>query len=117
MEERIILGLTEEILIKGPKRAEKIIARIDTGATASSLDLKLAERLQLKELKKARIVKSASGVRRRPVVHAKVLIHGKELEGDFTLANRSHMTYALLIGQNILKAVHFLVDPLKKVHL
>ena len=39
-----------------------------------------------------------------------------ELEGDFTLANRSHMTYALLIGQNILKAGHFLVDPLKKVH-
>ncbi|MBI2102445.1 ATP-dependent zinc protease [Candidatus Woesearchaeota archaeon] len=115
MEERLVLGLTEEITIYGLKRSEKVTARIDTGATSSSLDLKLAEKLQLKELKDVKIVRSASGVGRRSVVHATVIIHGKTLEGDFTLANRSHMNFPLLIGQNILKKGRFLIDPLKKV--
>jgi len=115
MEERLILGLTEEILIRGLKRSEKVIARIDTGATSSSLDLKLAEKLHLKALENVKIVKSASGVGKRSVVHVNIIIHGKTMEGNFTVANRSHMTYSVLIGQNILKQGRFLVDPLKKV--
>lgn len=113
MGERCILGLTEEVTIKSAKCHETVLARIDTGATSSSLDIKLAGRLQLEELKDAKVVKSASGVGKRPVVQAQVSIQGKELSGKFTLANRSHMTYPLLIGQNILKAGRFLVDPLK----
>lgn len=115
MEKRIILGLTEQIVIKGSKRSEKVTARIDTGATSSSLDQKLAEKLHLEKLSNVKIVKSASGVGKRAVVHATVLLHGKELGADFTLANRSHMTYQVLIGQNILKQGEFLIDPLKKV--
>lgn len=110
----MVLGLTEEITLIGAKHSKTIIARIDTGARSSSLDLDLAKQLQFKETKPPRIVKSASGVSERPVVHAKVVILDKELEGDFTLADRSHMTYPVLIGQNILRKGRFLVDPLKK---
>ncbi len=115
MQSRPILGLTEEVTILNPPRSEKAIARIDTGATSSSIDLKFAEKLHLKEVNIFKIIKSASGIGRRPVIHVKIIIKGQELEGDFTLANRSHMTYSLLIGQNILKKGRFLIDPLKKV--
>ncbi len=115
MESRPVIGLTEEVTILHRPRSEKAIARIDTGATSSSIDLKFAERLHLKELENFKIIKSASGVGRRPVVHIRIIIKGQELEGDFTLANRSHMTYSVLIGQNILKKGRFLIDPLKKV--
>ncbi len=115
MQSRPVLGLTEEVTILNQPRSEKAIARIDTGATSSSIDLKLAEKLHLKELERFKIIKSASGVGRRPVIPIKIIIQDQELEGEFTLANRTHMKYSLLIGQNILKKGRFLIDPLKKV--
>ena len=58
-----------------------------------------------------KLVKSASGKGRRPVVGVKVKIDGLILEDDFTLAERKHMMYPVLIGRNILKAGNFLIDP------
>jgi hypothetical protein len=110
---RVILGLTESITILGEDKQEQVTARIDTGATASSIDLKLAENLNLKKIEKIKLVKSASGVKKRPVVIAKVKLNGDILEEEFTIADRSHMTYPLLIGQNILKRGNFLIDPNK----
>ena len=39
---RTILGLTEMITIVGPDGSEEVVARIDSGATASSIDLDLS---------------------------------------------------------------------------
>jgi hypothetical protein len=114
-ENRTILGLTENITIIGPKE-ENLMARIDSGATASSIDTKLSEKLGLEPITKTKIVKSASGVKRRPIVIIKVKIGDQEIEGEFTLADRSHMTYQVLIGQNILKEGNFLIDPNKEVN-
>ena len=115
MTEKVVLGLTEEVTILGDKGKEKmVIARIDTGATFSSIDLKLAEILGLGPLEKTRIVKSASGVKKRSLVKAKIKFNGFVIEEEFTLADRSHMTYPLLIGQNILKKEGFLIDPNKR---
>jgi hypothetical protein len=58
-------------------------------------------------------VKSAQGVSMRPVIKAQIIIKGEKLEGEFTLAKRTHMTYPMLIGQNILKKGKFMVDPLQ----
>jgi hypothetical protein len=114
MGKRDILGLTEEVTILGLNgNEEKVVARIDTGATASSLDLALAEKLDLDHSTRTKIVKSASGIKKRPIITIKVKIHGQEIETYFTLADRSHMTYPVLIGQNILKKGNFLVDPNK----
>lgn len=109
---KVTLGLTEPITIKGNNGKKlEITARIDTGATASSIDLNLAEELALGPAFQSRMVKSASGVKRRPIVTGKIVIKGIELEEEFNLANRSHMTYRMLIGQNILKKGSFIIDP------
>ena len=113
-EKRTILGLVEKITVVGPESGEKVIARIDTGATASSIDLKLSTKLGLGPITRTKIVKSASGVKRRPIIKTKVKIGNKEIEGEFTLADRAHMTYPVLIGQNILKDGKFLIDPCKE---
>lgn len=112
---RVILGLTEKITVIGLKDEKEVIARIDTGATASSMDLSLAAGLKLGPVTKSRIVKSASGVKRRPIIKARVKVGGQIIEEEFTLADRSHMTYPVLIGQNILKKGNFLIDPNKGV--
>jgi hypothetical protein len=114
MGERPILGLVEPVTLHGTTN-EHLIARIDSGATSSSIDTVLAAKLQLGPITRQKVVKSASGVNRRPIVVAIITIDGKEIEGEFTLADRSHMTYKMLIGQNILKKGAFLIDPLKEV--
>ncbi len=113
---KVILGLTERVTVIGLHgKKEKVVARIDTGATSSSIDLVLAQRLHLNPSTRSKIVKSASGVKKRPVVHAKIRMDGLLIEEEFTLADRGHMTYQLLIGHNILKKGNFLIDPHKEV--
>jgi len=110
----IILGLTEEVTISGGNGKEKKVkARIDTGATASSIDSNLALELELSSIERFKIVRSASGTKKRQVVLAKIKMDGLTIEEEFTLADRNHMTYPLLIGQNILKKGDFLIDPKK----
>jgi hypothetical protein len=112
MEKKLILGLIEEVTIIG-KKDELVVARIDTGATSSSIDISLAGKLELGPVIQSKLVKSASGVKKRPVVKGKVKINGLTIEEEFNLADRSHMTYNVLIGQNILKKGNFLIDPNK----
>tara|TARA_Y100000310_G_C20498798_1_gene722883 strand:- start:382 stop:735 length:354 start_codon:yes stop_codon:yes gene_type:complete len=113
MRDRTILGLTGQVILKSNDGEDKqFVARIDSGATSSSIDISLAKLLNFKPTKKHRIVKSASGIKRRPIVNANVKIKGKEMLAEFTLADRGHMTYQILIGQNILKEGKFMIDPL-----
>ncbi|MBN2881167.1 ATP-dependent zinc protease [Candidatus Woesearchaeota archaeon] len=113
MEDKRILGLTEDVMVYSETKSKKVLARIDTGATRSSIDIKLAAELGLGPILETRQVKSSLGTDLRPIVRAKIEIAGKELESTFTLADRDHMNYKILIGQNILKE-GFLIDPLKK---
>lgn len=111
---RVTIGLTEKIEVIGKEASKNLTARIDTGATTSSIDKKLAKELEWNSKKKiTTIVKSASGTSTRSVVRGEVKIAGKELKGSFTIIDRSHMRFPVLIGQNILKRGEFLIDTCK----
>ena len=108
--DRIIIGMIEEIEVTNNGSRERLQARIDTGATKSSIDYKLASTLKLGPVIESRLVKSAHGNKLRPVIQATIIIRGKEVAEKFTLADREHMKYKVLIGQNILRK-GFLIDP------
>ena len=110
---RTIVGLTEKIVVKGNSDKKELIARIDTGATKSSIDLALASSVKLGPVIDSKLIKSAHGTKLRPIVEVDVMIHGRTLRAKFTLADRSHMKYPVLIGQNILKK-GFLIDPCRR---
>jgi hypothetical protein len=119
-EERAILALIEEVelfYLDSDSKTKKVLARVDSGATASSIDKVLAEEVGFKETNRVKLVKSASGVGRRPLILVKTKIKNKMMEEEFTLADRKHMKYPILIGQNILKKGDFLIDPNKEVIL
>ena len=107
---RTIIGLVEPVTITQDGKSETIKARIDSCATNSSIDSTLAAKLRLGPVVANKMIKSANGARMRPVVEVTVDLHGKEVKERFTLADRSHMKYPVLIGQNILKR-GFLIDP------
>ena len=110
--EKTIVGLTERITVFGDSHKE-VIARVDTGATKSSIDSNLAKELKLGPVLESKLVKTAHGNKLRPIIKAKIRIQDKIFEMKFTLSDRHHMRYRVLIGQNILKK-GFLIDPSKK---
>ena len=114
VKKKTILGLTEKVEIIGKEKSKKITARIDTGADICSIDKNLAKRLELGPVEKLKKIKSAHGIKKRPVIRAVLEIKKRKFKGiRFTLANRSHLKYKVLIGKNILKK-EFLIDPSKK---
>ena len=109
-----------------------MLARIDTGATTSSLDardISLFERdgkrwvrFVMKDRKtgeetelESRLSRTVEIVRHgvenqdRPVVKLKALLGHVELVREFSLTDRSKFTYPILIGRNVLEG-EFLVD-------
>jgi len=109
---KAIIGLVEEVTIFGDNQKKVVKARIDTGATKSSIDKALLKELNLSEIVGKRLVKSAHGSTVRPVVKAKIKLADNTFDSEFTIADRSHMKYRVLVGQNILKK-NFLIDPSK----
>lgn len=111
---KIIIGLTESVkLITGQGKEENVIAKIDTGATKSSMDVSLAKKLKLGPVISSKLIKSAHGNQLRPIIEAVIELAGRKMKAEFTLADRAHMRYRVLIGVNLLEN-GFLVDPSKK---
>ncbi len=107
------VGFIETVIIKGPEGERAFLARIDTGAARNSMDLDIAKKLGIKSILKHTVVKSASGVKSRPVMKAKLRIAGRKIRASFTIAERAHMRYPVLIGRKTLKK-GFIIDPEKK---
>ncbi len=118
--EKITIGEIEDIVLL--KWGVKYTARIDTGATSSSLD---ARKIKIKNdvvnfvlrggkplkvpLLEYRRVRTSVGKERRPVVLLDICLGSLHLLTQVTLTNRSHLKYALLIGRRVLKG-NFVVD-------
>ncbi len=110
-----VIGLVEPVVVYGRNSVKTILARVDTGATKSAIDVNLAALLELGPIKATKLVKSSEGKSIRPVVTTKISIGGEGAEADFTISSRRRMKYKLLIGQDVLKQGHFVIDPLKKI--
>ncbi len=108
---KTVLGLVHEVKIfhPGSDSYKLFQARIDTGATKSSLDSKIVEDMKLGPVVASKVVRSAHGKKRREIIMVDIELTGKRMTEAFTIAERGHMKYPLLIGQNILK--YFLIDP------
>ena len=112
LDGKVIIGLEEKVSIQHASGKKNVVAKIDTGATKSSIDTNFAAELKLGPIIKSKIVKSAHGSKLRPIIEASIEMAGKKIKSEFTLADRAHMKYRILIGQNILKD-GFLIDPTK----
>ncbi|MBW2989778.1 RimK/LysX family protein [Candidatus Woesearchaeota archaeon] len=112
---KTVIGLVESSTILAKDNVKKtIMAKIDTGASKSSIDVNLASQLKLGPIIKSKLVKSASGNKLRPVIESTIELAGKRIKAEFTLADRWHMKYRVLIGQNILKHGYLIDASLKK---
>ena len=105
----ITLGLVEKINING----KEFLAKIDTGADSSCIDLKSASRLNLGPIVGFRRIKSAHGKSIRPTVKALIRLKGRAIRAELSVVSRSKLKYKVLLGKRTLKKLGFLIDPRK----
>lgn len=108
--EKTVIGALERVKVNG----HEVIARIDTGASRSSIDIDLTSKLKLGPTIRKSTIVSAHGSSVRPVIKAKLVLGGKTINGLFNLTARSSLKHRVLIGRSILKKLNFLVDPSKE---
>jgi len=101
-----IIGLIEPVKVMD----KKFLAKVDTGAKRSSMDLSLARKLGLtNDLWGIRKVKSANGEEYRPIIKTKIRVANRLMPATFTITRRENLKHKILIGVNILKR-GFIVD-------
>lgn len=122
---KLVIGAVERVYLAPPGNYFK--ARIDTGATTSSLDATNIQRferdgddwvrfdliladsdkpvtLERRLERTVTIIQSnEDNGERRPVIALELVIGSVVQKAEFTLSDRSHMDYSLLIGRNVLK--------------
>jgi hypothetical protein len=121
--EKVTLGEVEDVMLE--PWTITLPARIDTGATLSSLDAQdlsirgeIADFVLGKQYGGLRLrlpivdwvyVRSAGGVAKRPVAEIHICLGSRRIRTVATLRDRSQMTYPFLVGRNVLNG-SFVVD-------
>jgi len=133
-----VVGWVEYVRIKDVD--VKLKAKMDTGATTSSIDAeiidikKVAERrrgftgetaifsmvdddgekkkvFERQIVRYVRIKKKGNGFIRRPVVEMTFCVGGHEVLQEVNLADRGGFLYPVLVGRNMLQHAELVVDP------
>lgn len=123
--QKLVVGRREKVWIEALDMM--LAARIDTGAETASLDARNIEEFERNgeawvrfdivdpesgeaiaiEREVARFVRiiqsSTDATERRPVIELGIIIGSVRQEAEFTLSNRSHMDFQVLVGRNILR--------------
>ncbi|MFC6732957.1 RimK family alpha-L-glutamate ligase [Haladaptatus sp. DYSN1] len=104
-EERQIIGYTNEVTVYGTSGAKTVTAKSDTGATRTSIDISLAAEIGAGPITdRTRIVSGSNKKgKTRPVVDVTIEIGGRTHTLMASVEDRSHMTYPVIIGRDILK--------------
>jgi hypothetical protein len=118
-KDKSTVGLVEIVEIIGEKGRVRKKALLDTGATRSSVDVKIAAKAGIGPIISSVKIKNASsntgGVTsytRRAVAQAHIKLHGKIIKTGVNIVDRQGLPYAILIGRDVIHN-NFLVDVSK----
>ncbi len=109
---KTINAIEEVKIINSEGKHIKILAKIDTGAWSSTIDVSLARKLGL--LRKSKILMtrkklSSLGEEQRPVIAFSFWLAGKKIVTRATVSDRKPLRYQVLIGRIDLQG--FLISP------
>ncbi|WP_390209061.1 ATP-grasp domain-containing protein [Halobellus marinus] len=101
-----LLGYTTRVRITGRDDAAAVIAKSDTGAERTSIDVELAGRVGAGPLVGTTEVRSGAGsdTETRPLVDVQLRINGTWRTVTASLTDRSEMTYSVLLGRDVLES-------------
>lgn len=109
---KTIKAIEEIKVVDSDGRPQKVLAKIDTGAWSSTIDISLAKKLGL--LRKHKIIAtrkklSSLGEEQRPVIFLTFWLSGVKIITRATVSDRKLLRYPVLIGRIDLQG--FLISP------
>ncbi len=109
---RTIMPIVCSVVLIGERGQEEVTAKVDTGASRTSVDRDLAARVGLGPVTDTIKVQAASSAQAevRPLVEARIQLVGKEFRLPVSIADRADMNYPVIIGMDILSEGNFLID-------
>lgn len=113
-KDKEVISALEEIAIKSPKKKKtRVLAKVDTGAWRTSIDISLAKELDLirpENIIKRRTVQSSLGVHEdRPVIVLTYWLKGKKITTAAGVTDRRSLRRKVILGRKDLSG--FLVKP------
>lgn len=113
-EELTMIGYTERVTVGAGQRAVDVVAKSDTGARRTSIDFDIAAEIGAGPIVDTVYVKSGSrtGRQKRPLVEIDVKIGDRWQTVTASIENRSHMSYPVLLGRDVLDG--YRVDVTKR---
>jgi RimK family alpha-L-glutamate ligase len=114
-DEVVTIGYTEQVVVSGTAGRKTVVAKSDSGAASTSIDLQLAADIGAGPIHTVSRVRSGSSrqATTRPVVDLVVGIGGEQYTVSANIQDRTHMTHPLLLGRDILK--HYRLDVSRRV--
>lgn len=113
-----IINIYETVTIHTPNGEEVTLkVKIDTGAFRTSIDLALAEKLDLYHPDNTIgevAVRSALGKHKRPVVEVSYDLGGITLNTNASISDRSRLRFPMIIGRRDLKQFLISYNPQKE---
>jgi len=102
------IGYTERVTVSAGQRGVDVIAKSDTGAQRTSIDYDVAAEIGAGPIVDTVHVKSGSraGRQKRPTVEIDVKVGNRWRTVTASVENRSHMTYSVLLGRDVLDGYH-----------
>lgn len=110
-----VIGLVEIVRILGKKGIAKKRALFDTGATRTSVDVRVAAKAGIGPIISSVKIKNSSapnGYTRRAIAEAVIIVKGKRIHTGVNIEDREGMPYSVLIGRDVIHD-NFLIDVAK----
>ena len=107
-DEPVVIGLTERVAVSGTTGTRTVVGKSDSGASRTSVDIRLAAEIGAGPIHNVSRVRSGSmrEGKSRPVVDLVLGIGGAQHTVAANIEDRSHMSHPLLIGRDVLKSYH-----------
>ena len=114
-DEPVVIGFTERVVVSGTTGTQTVIGKADSGASRTSIDLRLAADIGAGPIHTVSRVRSGSQreTTTRPVVDLVLGIGGTQHTVEANIEDRAHMSYPLLLGRDVLK--HYRLDVSRRV--
>lgn len=106
------IGATELVTLEGSNGSTRVVAKIDTGADRTSIDVEVAAAIGAGPITEYTSVRSATGDQSttRPVVDVHLAIAGRWEAVEASIEDRSHMNYPVILGKDVLSGYQIDID-------
>ena len=111
MKTKKVIGLTVPVKIYGKNKELVVKAKVDTGASTSSIDESILRELGYTKIIGSKIVRNAHGASVRLLTVLDIEVAGKRIHARFNIFDRQSLRYKVLLGVNVLKRLDCLIDP------